>query len=266
VTPIATAAQYYASGWKDMPGTNIAKELLPGNYYFAVSYRGMRQEKYVTVPDGAGTFTAPFATVAVTVKLRNGNGTTGGLTAPKSAQFYASGWKDMVINAAEELLPGNYYFAVNYKGMRQERYVTVNASMDVLFQTVAVYLKLANHTHTSWINTGVAMQFYASGWQDTGVNSGEQLLPGNYYFACTYAGMRQERYVPVPVGGSGSGTMAVEFQTALVDSTSGLCTQYYASGWKAFTDPMELLPGNYYFKYATGDIYRSVSGTNYAIP
>lgn len=65
----------------------------------------------------------------------------------------------------------------------------------------------------------------------------------NYPFAMNYVGARLEKSQNV-------GTMpTVAFMTGKVHSDSVTCTQYYASGWKSFTQDMELLPGSYPFTF-----------------
>jgi hypothetical protein len=52
----------------------------------------------------------------------------------------------------------------------------------------------------------------------------------------------------------------VVFQTGQVHSVSGTVTHYYARGWRAFTNDMQLLPKAYRLKYADGSKKRFTIG------
>ena len=169
-----------------------------------------------------------------------------------------------------EMLPGSYAFAMTYNGTREQvNGVGVSGSSSTVpFQTTAVTAQLVDHTGTAGLAGGSA-SYYAAGWHAIGVTDGSgnapsvEMLPGSYAFAMTYNGTR-EQVNGVGVSGSSS---TVTFQTTQVVSSSGSAGSYYASGWRPFTSPGELLPGTYTFHFTDGTANTpyAVSGTTTTI-
>lgn len=246
-------ASAYLSGWRQIGTTNSAGYTCAafdgklGNTAVAMVYNGTRQQvsqQHATV----SIYT--FTTSAVTVKLTDSAGNpidTG------DASYYASGWRTIGATssgqASVQMLPGSYAFAMTYNGTRNQQNgvpITLPATT-VTFSTVDVAVRLID-SNGDPLDTGSA-SYYANGWRTIGTTSGGavhvQMLPGNYSFAMTYLGGRSQQN-GVAVSGT---TSDVTFQTGTVTSTSGAATSYYASGWKPFTNGMELLGGNYTFAF-----------------
>ena len=109
---------------------------------------------------------------------------------------------------------------------------------------------------TSYITgTDGMASYYASGWHTIGSTDGTgqvhvQMLPGSYSFAMTYLGTREQQNHQTVTGASS----IVTFQTGQVSAnfTGKTVTSYYASGWKPFTNGMQMLPGHYTFGFSSG--------------
>jgi hypothetical protein len=181
------------------------------------------------------------------MKLLDSNNTTA-LSA--GAQYYAGGWNTLgggTTTTSMELLPVSYSFRVSYGGASQEKSQNVGTNPDVVFQTALVTMKLLDSNNTTALSAGA--QYYAGGWNSFGggnTTTTMELLPVSYSFRVSYAGASKEKSQNV---GSDA---AVVFQTGQAHSDSDNCTQYYASGWKAFTQDMELLPVKYAFRFSDG--------------
>ncbi len=245
-TELTGTSQYYANGWKTFGSgsTSATMELLPVNYTFRVSYGGASIQKQQDVNTDAAVL---FQTKLASMQLLASNGTTE-LTG--IGEYYANGWKTFgsgSISATMELLPVNYTFRVSYGGASIQKQQDVNINPLVVFQTKLVTMKLvASDGTTELPGTG---QYYANGWKNFSNGStttSMELLPVNYTFRVSYGGASVQKVQDV------SANQLVVFQTGQVHSTSATATQYYANGWKTFTQDMELLPGSYAFKFNDG--------------
>ena len=245
-TELTGTAEYYASGWNTFGSgsTTTSMELLPTNYTFRVSYGGASIQKKQDVSSDTAVI---FQTTVVSMKLLASDGTTE-LTG--MAEYYANGWKTFdngSTTTSMELLPTNYTFRVTYGGASVQKQQDVSSDPNVVFQTTLATMQLLASDGTTEL-TGTA-EYYANGWNtfDNGsTTTSMELLPTNYTFRVTYGGASVQKQQDV------SSDPQVVFQTVAVHSDSETATQYYASGWQTFTQDMELLPGDYPFRFSDG--------------
>ena len=241
-TELSGTAQYYAGGWKTFGSgtTSTSMELLPLTYSFQISYAGVSQQKSQDVSKDPNV---KFQTVLVTMKLLSsaGNELNGG------AQYYGGGWKTFgsgTTTTSMELLPSTYTFQISWAGASQQMSQNVATSPSVVFKTILVTVKIQSSTNTELSG---AAQYYAGGWKAFGggtTTSSMELLPLTYTFQVSYAGASQQ------VSQNAATNANVIFKTVQVHSDSGKCTSYHASGWRTFTQDMELLPGSYTFRFS----------------
>ena len=230
--------QYYAGGWK--PFNKPLMNLLPGTYTFKFDAYQMN----ITVSGSEMTKSIVIA------KLLNSSG--GGISGG-AAQYYDGGWKVMgttgsngVLLYAIDGLKGTLSFIMTYGGASVEKSQNIATDSYVVFQTTEVTMKLLGSNNNE-LNGGA--EYYANGYKTFGngtTTTTMELLPLTYTFRVSYAGASVEKSQNV------ASDPVVIFQTGKVNSDSGRCTQYYASGWKTFIQSMELLPGNYAFLFNDG--------------
>jgi len=243
-------AQYYAGGWRSMPATvggQTTVELMPGTYNFNMTYASTTEQKTQNI--GVNP-TVQFQTKAVIVSLKNSNGA---MLPDGSAQYYAGGWRSIgntspAGQTSVELMGGTYTFSMTYAFTTEQKTQNISANPNVEFQTRGVVLRLLNSSG-ALIDPGSA-QYYAGGWRNVGATSGGQvpveLMAGTYSFSMTYAFTQQQKTQNIAADN------VVIFQTGRVQSATNTCTAYYAGGWRAFVNGMDLLPGTYTFQFNDG--------------
>ncbi len=233
--------KYYASGWKDFGegNTTLKMDMLPVKYPFKIYYEGAYQQISQDVSQDPIVI---FQTLPVTMILLSSTGDElEGL-----GKYYASGWKDFgttPTSATMEMLPAKYAFKVYYEGASQQKSFTVEeGSTEVEFNTIAVSMMLQDGEGNELVGDG---KFYASGWKDFGTTTAiKELLPVSYPFKVYYAGSSLQKTQNVDAD------PVVVFTGTQVTLNYAGTINYYASGWKPFTQPtMSLLPGNYPIRY-----------------
>jgi hypothetical protein len=297
-------ARYYQSSWQsvgttDGTGDFPTVELLPGSYYFDMDYNyGHQQIGLLAVSGNAPhTQTVTFTTTATTVRLQKSDGTglNGGV-----ARYYQRAWTSIGNTgtgvgdgntAVVELLPGSYYFDMDYNyGHQQVGLLAVSgASQTVTFATTATTVRLQRSDGTG-LNGGVA-RYYQRAWTpigNTGMGVGDgyapvvELLPGSYHFDMTYVHAIQQKGL-LTVNGT---AFLVTFQTTevtvelldhngsyITTPSAGTARYYVSSAWYTLGTTgsdgfvkIELLPVSYYFDMTCAHTVQqegplSVSGT-----
>ncbi|PYI53340.1 DUF4962 domain-containing protein [Paenibacillus flagellatus] len=130
-----TVSYYGTTGWRTfgtIDGGEAVKELLPGNYTYSVTYEGTTNQKSQNT---AVDPVVSFQTVRAKVQLKDDGGhpLDGGL-----ASYYADGWRSIGATvggeAAKELLPGSYTFAMTYGGTIRTGIFDIASTRVIVFQ------------------------------------------------------------------------------------------------------------------------------------
>ncbi|MBL7810722.1 MAG: T9SS type A sorting domain-containing protein [Bacteroidetes bacterium] len=239
----ATALGYYTNNWYTF-GTGATNgsgeesvELLPGNYYFRMTYANQSQQKGSM--NITGNTTVDFNTVLVTLDLKDYNGNSGVLEG-NSLGYYTNTWHTFGSgntsggSESMELLPGNYYFRMAYSNMSQQKgSMNISANTTVPFQTVLVTQTLKDNSNNPI--SGAAAGYYSNTWYSFGTTdaNGEvskELLPGNYYFRMTHNSYTKQKgsynvnaalTVPYTYTGSGITRVASNSTDPIMEKMAG---------------------------------------------
>ena len=269
--------QYYAGAWREFGTTSngiAAKELLPNNYSFRMSYAYASNDKQQIIGNDPNVI---FKTVNANVQLQN---SLGNLIDQGTVQYYAGAWRDFgtTSNGAvtKELLPNNYSFRMSYAYASNDKQQNIGNDPNVIFKTVNANVQLQNSLGNP-IDQGT-VQYYSGAWRDFGSTSNgvaaKELLPNNYSFRMSYAYATNDKQQNI---GSDPNVIFktvkanVQLQNSFGNPIDVGTVQYYAGAWREFGTTLnglatkELLPNNYSFRmthdYISKDISQNI-GTN----
>jgi hypothetical protein len=261
--------QYYSGAWRDFGVTTngvAAKELLPNNYSFRMTYAYASKDKQQDIGTNP---TVVFQTVNAQVQLQNSQGTL--MPAPLgdqgTVQYYAGAWRDFGVTTggvtAKELLPNTYSFRMTYAYASKDKQQDIGANPTVVFQTVNATVQLQN-SEGNPIDQGT-VQYYAGAWRDFGVTASgvvtKELLPNNYSLRMTY------EYVSLDKTQDLSTNSTVSYSTVLCmirvknsqsQPVDGATASYYSGAWRQIGATVngevtkELLPANLTFRVSYG--------------
>ncbi len=129
--------QYYAGAWRDFGTTAngvAAKELLPNNYSFRMTYEYISNDKQQNVGSDP---TVIFSTVLCTIKVSNQQGPLNNA----DVKYYSGAWRSIGLTTngeiAKELLPKNIIFRANFGSVQQDKTqdISVNNIVEILLNT-----------------------------------------------------------------------------------------------------------------------------------
>ncbi len=252
--------QYYSGGWYDFGTTNggiAAKELLPKNYTFRMTYEHGSNDK---AQDISTNNIVEFQTVRAEAHLKN---SMNALIDEGTVQYYSGGWYNFGITndgiAVKELLPRNYTFRMTYEFGSNDKAQDISSSTIIEFQTVQAETQLKN-SNNEFIDQGI-VQYYSGGWHSFGTTSNgistKELLPKSYTFRMSYEYGSNDK--AQDIGNNklitfNTSNVTVQLKNGngnLIDP--GIVT-YYSGGWHNFGSTLngevskQLLPNSYTFK------------------
>ncbi len=259
--------KYYSGGWREF-GTTVngiaAKELLPKNYNFRMTYAFASNDKQQDI--GADP-TVVFQTVNASVQLKDSQGN---LIDEGTVKYYAGGWRDFgtTVNgiAAKELLPKNYNFRMTYAFASNDKQQDIGADPTVVFQTVNASVQLKD-SQGNLIDEGT-VKYYSGGWREFGNTTNgiaeKELLPKNYSFRMTYAFASNDKQQDIST--NSTITFSTVLCTVKVSDTNNQPIEnaevkYYSGGWREIgltntdgTITKELLPKTLSFRAVYGNV------------
>ena len=214
--------------------------------------------------------TPALAVTTATVCLHD---STGAGIPGAEAEFRSGSWQTIGLTAADGCVStempaasGNRAFRVIYNGQTRQKTQDTSINRVVTFQTISVSGQLLDSTGTG-IESAL-IQYNAGGWKTLGTTDANgqtstEMFAASRAFRVTYNGQTQQKTQDTSIN------PVVTFQTGRVlQGTGPRVLRYQASGWRTFSDGIELLPGNVTFDLDVGpnEAHSAMAGTSIYVP
>jgi hypothetical protein len=189
--------QYYAGSWREF-GSIVngvaAKELLPKQYSFRMTYGGANNDKQQDIGTDP---VVVFQTVNAAVQLLSSQGNL--ITADETVQYYAGSWREFGTTVSgtvsKELLPKSYSFRITHEGVSNDKQQDIGVENTVSFSTVLCVVHV-NDSQNQPVD-GAEVKYYSGSWRDIGITANgevsKELLPKNLSFRVIYNGVTQNK-------------------------------------------------------------------------
>ncbi|MGD0339745.1 MAG: hypothetical protein ABSB78_13265 [Bacteroidota bacterium] len=188
--------QYYSGAWRDFGTTTngtTAKELLPNNYSFRMTYAYASKDKQQDISTNP---TVVFQTVNTIVQLKNSQGS---LIDQGTVQYYSGAWRSFGTTSsgavAKELLPNTYSFRMTHEYISLDKSQDISTNNTVSFSTVLCTVRVKNSQNQPIDNAQAS--YYSGAWRQIGNTvNGEvtkELLPVNLTFRVKSGTVQQDK-------------------------------------------------------------------------
>ena len=171
------------------------------------------------------------------IKWKKIPGTTG--------EQYKDGW----LSGLTDDISDHLRVRINNKGNTQEKIQKLENNRIFTFQTKRIQVLILESTGDKGVSEAqIHIKQGDETIRETYTNEkGEasfELFPGDYNFVIQTNHCSQTKIIQL------ANNMKITIQTGRVHSKSGKCSHYYCGDWFPFTQDMELLPFNYYFRFS----------------
>ena len=195
--------------------------------------------------------------IIVEITDSSGKGINGSIV-----EYYQKRWKRILDTTGEQYIDGwlsgltddisdHLRVRINNKGNIQEKTQKLENNRTFTFQTKQIQAQILESTGNkgvseTQIHVKQGNKILRETYTDEKGAASFELFSGDYNFVIQTNHCSQTKPIQL------ANNIKISIQTGRVHSKSGKCSHYYCGDWFPFTQDMELLPFNYYFKFSDG--------------